>query len=58
MLGMDLGEIRGHEFHYFDSTDCGDAFLASKPLRKRKSLEPHSGDRHLYCRFSAFVLLF
>ena len=27
--------IRGHEFHYFDSTDCGDAFLASKPLRKR-----------------------
>ena len=35
MLGMDLGEIRGHEFHYFDSTDCGDAFLASKPLRKR-----------------------
>lgn len=35
MLGMDIGEIRGHEFHYFDSTDCGEAFLAQKPLRKR-----------------------
>ena len=35
MFGMDIGEIRGHEFHYFDSTECGEAFRANKPLRKR-----------------------
>lgn len=23
--------IKGHEFHYFDSTSCGEAFLAKKP---------------------------
>ncbi|MDO5538484.1 MAG: cobyrinate a,c-diamide synthase [Eubacteriales bacterium] len=28
-------KLRGHEFHYFDSTDCGDAYTARKPLRKR-----------------------
>jgi cobyrinic acid a,c-diamide synthase len=27
-------EIRGHEFHYFDSTSCGEAYLARKPLRQ------------------------
>ncbi len=27
--------IRGHEFHYFDSSDNGDAFHAQKPHRKR-----------------------
>ena len=36
MLGMEIGEIRGHEFHYFDSTNCGTAFCAEKPLRKRR----------------------
>ncbi len=30
-----MGKIRGHEFHYFDSTDNGACFLAKKPLRKR-----------------------
>ena len=33
MLGTDIGEIRAHEFHYFDSTACGDAFHAQKPQR-------------------------
>lgn len=28
-------EIRGHEFHYFDSTACGSDFNAKKPLRSR-----------------------
>lgn len=28
-------KIRGHEFHYFDSTNCGESFAAQKPLRKR-----------------------
>jgi len=27
--------VKGHEFHYFDSTCCGDSFQAKKPLRKR-----------------------
>ena len=29
--------LRGHEFHYWDSTDCGDACLAGKPLFKEKT---------------------
>ena len=28
-------EIVGHEFHYWDSTNCGSKFKAQKPLRKR-----------------------
>lgn len=27
--------IKGHEFHYFDSTACQEAYEAKKPLRKR-----------------------
>ena len=30
-----LGEIPAHEFHYFDSTDCGEDFHAAKPVSKR-----------------------
>ncbi|MBR2529009.1 MAG: cobyrinate a,c-diamide synthase [Blautia sp.] len=29
------GEIRAHEFHYFDSTNCGSSFTACKPLSER-----------------------
>ncbi|MCR5161860.1 MAG: cobyrinate a,c-diamide synthase [Lachnospiraceae bacterium] len=35
LLGMDCGQIRGHEFHYYDSTQCGGSFLARKPLSSR-----------------------
>lgn len=28
-------KVLGHEFHYWDSTLCGDKFIARKPLRKR-----------------------
>ncbi|MDO4453825.1 MAG: cobyrinate a,c-diamide synthase [Eubacteriales bacterium] len=35
MFGMEAGKICAHEFHYFDSTSCGDCFYAQKPLRKR-----------------------
>ncbi len=35
MLGIEVGKILAHEFHYFDSTSCGDYFYAEKPLRKR-----------------------
>ena len=30
-----LGEIPAHEFHYCDSTDCGEDFHAAKPASKR-----------------------
>ena len=30
-----LGEIPAHEFHYFDSTNCGEDFHAAKPASKR-----------------------
>ena len=29
-------QIRGHEFHYWDSTDCGNDCVATKPDGKRK----------------------
>lgn len=31
-----LGPIRGHEFHYFDSTACGAFYEARKPVGKRR----------------------
>ena len=35
-LGMeDFGEIPAHEFHYFDSENCGGDFPAAKPESKR-----------------------
>ena len=46
--------IRGHEFHYWDSTDPGTALLAEKPLSSRKWACMHVSDRmiagfpHLY----------
>lgn len=47
-------QIRGHEFHYFDSSNCGTDFLAKKPLRNREWSCIHStknqvvGFPHLY----------
>ena len=31
----EIGKIPAHEFHYFDSENCGSDFHASKPLSKR-----------------------
>ncbi len=31
----DCGPIPAHEFHYFDSDNCGDAYYASKPFSSR-----------------------
>ena len=48
--------IRGHEFHYWDSTDPGTALLAEKPLSLRNWACMHVSDRmiagfpHLYYR--------
>lgn len=46
--------IRGHEFHYFDSTNCGEACIARKPLQSRSWKCMHrrenllAGFPHLY----------
>lgn len=42
-----LGEIPAHEFHYFDSTNCGETFHAAKPLSSRGWECIHGGDRML-----------
>ncbi len=34
-FGQDVGEISAHEFHYYDSEECGHAFTAEKPLSDR-----------------------
>ena len=42
--------IRGHEFHYWDSTNPGELFLARKPLRK-KNWNCIYGDENLYAGY-------
>jgi cobyrinic acid a,c-diamide synthase len=42
--------IRAHEFHYYDSTDCGDGFLASKASRTVTYPCVHASDT-LYAGF-------
>lgn len=45
-MAIAAGEtVRGHEFHYFDSTSCGESFHARKPLRKRSWNCIHGTDR-------------
>ena len=55
VLGMrDFDRIPSHEFHYFDSDNCGNAFYAKKPLSTRGWECIHGTDRllvgfpHLY----------
>lgn len=43
-------EIRGHEFHYWESESCGSSMRAKKPLRKR-SWECVHGSETLYAGF-------
>ena len=35
VFGHDAGKIPAHEFHYYDSDNCGNAFTAKKPLSER-----------------------
>lgn len=35
VFGQEVGEIPAHEFHYYDSEMCGEAFRADKPLSVR-----------------------
>lgn len=50
----DLGAVPAHEFHYYDSGNCGDDFQAAKPFSSRSWECIHSSDRimagfpHLY----------
>lgn len=45
---LDAGEqIRGHEFHYFESEDCGDACTAEKPSGARRWQCMHAEGRLL-----------
>lgn len=54
VFGVDVGSIPAHEFHYFDSENCGDAFRAGKPVGGREWKCMHSretllaGFPHLY----------
>lgn len=56
LLGGPGGQIAAHEFHYWDSTDCGGAFTARKPLRDAVWRCGHvtgslyAGFPHLYLR--------
>ena len=48
VLGSDdLGLIPAHEFHYFDSTNCGEAFHAEKPMSTRGWECIHGDERML-----------
>lgn len=40
--------IRGHEFHYYDSTNNGEACLAEKPDGKKTWRCLHNGENHLW----------
>jgi cobyrinic acid a,c-diamide synthase len=54
MLATEGEKTRGHEFHYFDSSSCGNSFSAKKPLRDTQWDCIHGNDRlaagfpHLY----------
>lgn len=54
VFGVNPGKLPAHEFHYFDSENCGDSFRADKPLSKRGWDCIHGSDRlmagfpHLY----------
>ena len=53
-FGEHVGAIRAHEFHYFDSDCCGEAYTAKKPLSGRSWKCIHSdgqgmsGFPHMY----------
>ena len=58
LLGKTGMEIRGHEFHYWDSEQCGTSFHAKKPVGKREwdcvnsSESLYAGFPHLFFWFN------
>ena len=53
-FGKNVGGIRAHEFHYFDSDNCGESYTARKPLSSRSwncihsDRQGMSGFPHMY----------
>jgi len=47
-LIRELNGMKGHEFHYFDSTDNGDDATAEKPVSGRNWKCLHTGDNHVW----------
>jgi len=45
-IASDNRAIRGHEFHYYDSTNNGNDAVATKPVTGRTWDEAHIGDNH------------
>lgn len=54
LLGTKGTSVRGHEFHYWDSEQCGESFHAKKPVGKREwdcvcgSATIYAGFPHLF----------
>lgn len=53
VFGMETGKSPAHEFHYFDSENCGEEFTAEKPFSKRSWKCLHSGE-HILAGFPHF----
>lgn len=47
VLEENLGVLPAHEFHYFDSENCGEDFLAEKPASTRKWKCIHGDDKRI-----------
>ena len=47
VLGEELGVLPAHEFHYFDSENCGEDFLAKKPASVRNWKCIHADERRI-----------
>ena len=47
VFGEDTGKSPAHEFHYFDSDNCGEDFTAEKPFSTRSWKCIHAGDNLL-----------
>lgn len=53
VFGQEVGEIPAHEFHYFDSPNCGTDYLARKPFSSRSWECMHSRS-YLFAGFPHF----
>ncbi len=53
VFGEQVGDLPAHEFHYFDSTNCGDGFLAKKPMSNRSWNCMHT-EHNLFVGFPHF----
>lgn len=56
IFGKEAGGIPAHEFHYYDSEVCGEAFLAGK-TNVKPFVEMHDQYRYGTGRISAYSLL-